>query len=119
MLLPVGETAVPSNPEYERGCMAGYIVVQVDVKDAERYEAYRQLVQPTLAAYGGRFLVRGGRVENLEGDWHPARFVVLEFDSVERAKAWWSSAEYAEAKALRQETTRTEMIVVEGIDRTS
>ena len=99
--------------------MAGYIVVQVDVKDSERYEAYKQMVQPTVDAYGGRFLARGGRVETLEGDWNPSRFVVIEFDSVERAKAWWSSDEYAEAKKLRQETTHTEMIVVEGVDRIS
>ena len=97
--------------------MSGYIFVQVDVKDPVRYEAYKQLVQPTLDAYGGRFLIRGGTVENLEGDWHPTRFVLLEFDTVERAKAWWSSAEYAEAKALRQATTHTQMIVVEGINQ--
>lgn len=96
--------------------MSGYIFVQVDVKDPARYEVYKQMVQPTLDAYGGRFLIRGGTVENLEGDWHPTRLVALEFDTVERAKAWWSSAEYAEAKALRQATTHTRMIVVEGIN---
>lgn len=95
--------------------MAAYIVVQVEIKDAERYEEYRKMVLPTLEQYGGRFLVRGGKVENLEGQWCPSRFVVIEFESEQQAKSWWSSEEYAPAKRLRQETTHTEMIVVEGI----
>jgi uncharacterized protein (DUF1330 family) len=73
------------------------------------------MVPPSLAAYGGKFLVRGGRVETLEGDWSPKRFVMVEFPSVERAKAWWDSAGYAGAKALRQATAKTQMIVVEGV----
>lgn len=94
--------------------MAAYIVVQVEVTDPQRYADYREMVVPTLEQYGGKFLVRGGRVENLEGEWSPSRFVVIEFESVEQAKAWWSSKEYGPAKKLRQETARTEMIVVEG-----
>jgi uncharacterized protein (DUF1330 family) len=95
--------------------MSAYIVVQVEVKDAVRYEDYKRLVPASLAKYGGRFVVRGGRTETLEGTWSPKRFVMLEFPDVERAKAWWSSADYAEAKALRQATSHTEMIVVEGV----
>lgn len=94
--------------------MAAYIIVQVSVNDPQRYENYKSMVPPTLEPYGGRFLVRGGAVENLEGSWNPVRIVVIEFDSVESAKAWWSSDEYAEAKALRQATADTEMIVVQG-----
>lgn len=94
--------------------MAAYLIVQVNVNDPERYENYKKMVPPTLEPYGGRFLVRGGKVENLEGSWNPARMVVIEFDSVERAKAWWGSSEYAEAKALRQATADTEMIVAQG-----
>ena len=95
--------------------MPAYVLVEVEVVDAERYEDYKRMVQPTLDAYGGRFLVRGGRAETLEGDWAPRRVVVLEFPSVERAKEWWGSGEYAGAKALRQATARTQMIVVEGV----
>jgi uncharacterized protein (DUF1330 family) len=95
--------------------MAAYIVVQVDVKDPARYADYRTMVPPTLAKYGGRFIVRGGKTETLEGDWSPKRFVVVEFPSLEQAKAWWASPEYAEAKALRQATSETQMIVAEGI----
>ena len=94
--------------------MTAYIVVQVDVKDPVKYEEYRKMVQPTLETYGGRFLVRGGNARNLEGGWLPTRFVVIEFDSVERAEAWWSSEEYAPAKVLRQAAADTEMILVEG-----
>jgi uncharacterized protein (DUF1330 family) len=94
--------------------MAAYIVVQVDVKDPERYADYRAMVPATLAKYGGRFIVRGGKTETLEGSWSPKRFVVVEFPSVEQAKAWWASPEYAEAKALRQATSETQMIVAEG-----
>jgi len=94
--------------------MAGYVVVQVDVKDPVRYADYRAMVLPTLAKYGGRFIVRGGKTETLEGDWAPKRFVIVEFPTVEQAKAWWASPEYAEAKALSQATAETQMIVVEG-----
>ena len=95
--------------------MAAYVVVEVEVQDRERYESYKQMVPASLAAYGGRFIVRGGRAETLEGEWTPERIVILEFPTVEQAKAWWSSAEYAEAKGLRQATARTQMIVVEGV----
>jgi uncharacterized protein (DUF1330 family) len=96
------------------GIMPAYIVVEVQVHDTQRYEDYKAMVPPSLAAYDGRFLVRGGKVETLEGDWSPKRFVVVEFPSVERAKAWWNSPEYEGAKKLRQATATTQMIVVEG-----
>ena len=95
--------------------MPAYVVVQVEVEDAVRYEDYKPMVPPSLEPYGGRFVVRGGKVETLEGDWAPKRFVMVEFPSVEKAKAWWASEEYKDAKALRQATSKTEMIVVEGI----
>ena len=94
--------------------MSAYLVVEVEVRDAGRYEDYKRMVPPTLAAYGGKFLVRGGAVETLEGEWSPKRMVIVEFPSAERARAWWASTEYAEAKALRQATADTQMILVEG-----
>ena len=97
--------------------MPAYIVVEVEVEDPVRYESYKKMVPPSLAAYGGRFLVRGGKVETLEGNWSPKRFVMVEFPSVEQAKAWWNSPDYAEAKALRQATAKTQMIVVEGFEQ--
>jgi uncharacterized protein (DUF1330 family) len=95
--------------------MAAYIIVNVEVQDPVRYEDYRKSVAPTLAAYGGRFLVRGGKVEVLEGSWTPKRFVVVEFPSAEKARAWWNSEEYAAPKSLRQATSYTDMILVEGV----
>jgi len=89
-------------------------VVQVEVQDHATYDEYRKLVQPTLDAHGGRFVVRGGNPQTLEGTWKPSRFVILEFHSIEQAKRWWNSPEYAPAKALRQKSAKTEMIVVEG-----
>jgi uncharacterized protein (DUF1330 family) len=94
--------------------MAAYVVVQVDVQDQATYDEYRKLVPPSLAAYGGRFVVRGGKTETLEGSWSPKRLVILEFDSVDMAKKWWASPEYAEAKRLRQQAAHTELLVVEG-----
>ena len=95
--------------------MSAYVVVEVEVLDPEQYETYQQLAPPSIAQYGGRYVARGGEVATLEGDWSPKRLVILEFPSVEQAKAWWHSAEYAEAKALRQATARTQMIVVAGL----
>ena len=95
--------------------MSAFTVVEVEVQDKERYEDYKKMVPPTLAAYGGKFLARGGVAEMLEGDWSPKRIVIVEFPSIEKAKAWWASEEYAEAKALRQATAHTRMIVVQGV----
>ena len=95
--------------------MAAYVVVEIDVTDPVGYEEYRKLGPPTVAAYGGKFVVRGGKAEVLEGDWAPKRLVVIAFESVERAKQWWSSQEYRVPKQVRQKTAMTNMIVVEGV----
>jgi len=95
--------------------MPAYVIVQVDVKDPVRYDDYKRMVPPTLEKFGGRFLVRGGKTHTLEGGWAPKRFVMVEFPTVEQAKAWWASPEYAEAKALRQSTADSMMLVAEGI----
>jgi uncharacterized protein (DUF1330 family) len=95
--------------------MPAYVVVQIAVHDAQTYERYKQLAPPSIAHYGGRYLVRGGATEALEGTWQPPRFVILEFPSVERARAWWASPEYAVAKALRQSSTHTMMLLAEGL----
>lgn len=95
--------------------MPGYVIVEIDVTDPEGYEEYRRLAAPTVEACGGRYLVRGGRTETLEGDWQPKRIVVLQFDSVEQAKEWWHSEVYGPIKAIRHRTAHTRMIVVEGV----
>ena len=94
--------------------MAAYVIGGIQINDPVRYEKYKELAAPTVLAYGGRYVVRGGAVEQLEGDWTPGRVVVLEFPTVERAKEWWGSPEYRPAKELRHATATTEMILVEG-----
>jgi uncharacterized protein (DUF1330 family) len=96
--------------------MPAYVVVEIEVTDPSKYEAYKQLAPPSIRKYGGRYLVRGGTVETLEGKWSPKRFVILRFDSMEQAKAWWQSPEYRDAKQLRQASARTEMICAQGLD---
>jgi uncharacterized protein (DUF1330 family) len=95
--------------------MPGYIIVQIRVHDAVQYERYKQLAQDSVAAYGGRYIVRGGAAETLEGSWSPARLVILEFPSVSAARDWWHSPEYAEGKALRHAVASSEMLLVEGV----
>lgn len=95
--------------------MPAFIVVEIEVVDNDRYEAYKLLAPPSIAVYGGRYVVRGGKSETLEGGWSPKRVVILEFPSLEKAKALWSSEEYAQAKALRHATAHSKMIVVEGL----
>jgi uncharacterized protein (DUF1330 family) len=94
--------------------MAAYFIVDLEITDAAGFEEYRQLVPATIEKYGGRYLVRGGRVETLEGEWQPKRVVVLEFPTVEQAKRWYDSQEYRAPKALRFRTARSKMILVEG-----
>ena len=95
--------------------MAGYVIVDIRIIDPARYEEYKRLAAPTVAAYDGSYVVRGGAAETIEGTRVPNRIVVLKFPSVERARAWWASEEYAPAKALRHETAASEMILVEGV----
>jgi uncharacterized protein (DUF1330 family) len=92
-----------------------YVIVDIEVTDPTRYEEYKRIAHDTVLAHGGRYVVRGGAAERLEGTGTPHRVVVLEFPSVAAAKAWWSSADYAPAKALRQQAATSEMIVVEGV----
>ena len=95
--------------------MPAYIIVQIDVKDPEAYEEYKALAPPSIEQYGGKYLVRGGQVETLEGAWMPRRLVLLEFPDTTSARAWWASPEYAAAKALRQRAAGSEMILVAGL----
>ncbi len=95
--------------------MAAYVIVDIDVTDPVRYEEYKQLAAPTVAAYDGKYVVRGGAADRLEGTWVPGRVVVLEFPTSERAKEWWASDMYQPAKQLRHASAKTEMILVEGV----
>ena len=95
--------------------MAAYVIFDIKVTDPERFAQYRELAPAAIAAYDGKYLVRGGATEVLEGSWIPNRVVVLEFLTVERAKRWLDSPEYREARALRQLAAKADAIVVQGV----
>ncbi|HEX2198911.1 MAG TPA: DUF1330 domain-containing protein [Burkholderiales bacterium] len=94
--------------------MAAYVMGEIEVTDPATYEEYRKQVLAVVTRYGGRFIVRGGRVETLEGGWAPKRFVALEFPSMEQAQKWYRSPEYAPLIELRQNASRGRLILVEG-----
>jgi len=99
--------------------MSAYVILDIDVHDPATYEEYKKLGPASIAAFGGRYIVRGGRTEVLEGDWQPNRIVVLEFDTIEMARAWVDSEEYAPARKLRQAAARSNVIIVAGVDQAS
>ena len=94
--------------------MAAYIIADVDVTNPAGYDEYRRQVPATVEKYGGRFVVRGGALEGLEGSWSPKRIVVLEFPTADAAKRWYNSPEYKPLIALRQKASRGSLVVVEG-----
>jgi uncharacterized protein (DUF1330 family) len=96
--------------------MSAYVIVDVDVHDPELYREYTTLVPATLEPFGGRFIVRGGEHETLEGDWRPRRLVVLEFPSSDHARRWYTSAGYAEALTIRHRASDGNLVLVEGMD---
>ncbi len=95
--------------------MPAYLFANVEVTDPAGYEQYRQRVLATIEAFGGRYLVRGGATEVLEGDWTPKRMVILEFPDMVQLQAWYHSSEYRPLLALRQATANSTLIAVEGI----
>jgi uncharacterized protein (DUF1330 family) len=95
--------------------MSAYVIVEVSVHDHREYEEYKKLTPAAIAAFNGRFIVRGGQAITLEGDWNPERIVVLEFPTVERANEWWNSELYIQAKEIRQRSATTKMIIVAGV----
>ena len=96
--------------------MPAYVIVETDVTDPEQYEHYKAASPAAIAAGGGRFLVRGGKLAVLEGDWDPPRLVMLEFDDLEAAKRWYESEAYQEAKKLREGAAGFRAVAVQGVD---
>jgi uncharacterized protein (DUF1330 family) len=94
--------------------MAAYVIGEIEVTDPALYEDYRKQVLAVVTQYGGRFIVRGGKLEPLEGGWSPKRVVALEFPSMEQARKWYGSPEYAPLIALRQRASRGKLLLVEG-----
>jgi uncharacterized protein (DUF1330 family) len=95
--------------------MPSYVILDVNVQDAVGYEQYRQAGSPSVPQYGGKYIVRGGEVEVLEGEWRPERLVVIEFESFDRAKRWYNSPEYQAALQGRLRTAISKVLIVDGI----
>lgn len=95
--------------------MAAYLIAQVNVTDPETFATYGSQVPAVIAQYGGRYLVRGGATQAVEGSWTPARLVVVEFPSMEQLKRFYHSDEYAPLIELRNKSARTDLSFVEGV----
>jgi uncharacterized protein (DUF1330 family) len=95
--------------------MAAYLVVDIEVTNAAQFEEYKRLAPVAMAKYGGRYLIRGGAYEAIEGDWKPQRLTVVEFDSMEKAKAFYRSPEYQAAIQARKGAANMKMLLVQGI----
>lgn len=95
---------------------AAFLVVEIaDINDEALYAEYRSGVSPGIRAVGGQYLVRGGSLRVLEGTWQPRRLVIIQFGSFEEAQRWWESAAYEPLKRMRQRSTTSNMILVEGV----
>ena len=95
--------------------MTAYVISEVEMRDADDFEAYRALAAKTIAQYGGRYLVRGGKAELVEGNLPPKAIVVVEFESMARLKEWYTSPDYAEALKIRAGALERRLLFVEGV----
>ena len=95
--------------------MAAYVIAHIDVKDPVRYANYIKMSPISIQKFGGRFIARGGTTESLEGTWQPKRLVILEFPTIEAARQWYASDDYAPAKALRQATSTGDLVLIDGV----
>lgn len=97
--------------------MAAYLIGDVrEIFDLERFRGYNRRNPDTIAKYGGRFLVRGGSTEVVEGDWQPGRMVVIEFDDMDSLTRWYRSPEYQTVWGERAGSARSNVIFVEGAE---
>ena len=95
--------------------MAGYVLAEIEITNPEGYKEYTTMVPATIAKYGGKFLVRGGNAEVLEGEWPQRRRVLIEFPSAAVAKQWWDSPDYEKPKALRRAHSNGRLLLLEGV----
>jgi uncharacterized protein (DUF1330 family) len=96
--------------------MPAYVIVETDIHDPEQYERYKEASPDAVHGSGGRFVVRGGELAVLEGDWNPSRLVILEFPDLDAVKRWYSSDAYQDVKRLRDGAANLRMVAVEGVD---
>ena len=94
--------------------MSAYVIAEIEVTDPAGYEEYRKQVLAVVTKYGGKFIVRGGKIDSREGGWNPKRLVLVEFPSLAQAQKWYDSPEYAPLIKLRQKASKGRLIIVEG-----
>ena len=95
--------------------MPDYIISDLTIRDVKEIETYRTRAAASIAAHGGRYLARGGKIEMLEGNWAPRNIIVVEFPGMEQARAWYRSPEYASALEVRDKALSRNLILVEGV----
>ena len=96
--------------------MPAYVLAEIEVTNPEGYKGYTAVVGESIRKYGGRFLVRGGAVHGLEGEWPARRRVIIEFPTIDAARKWWDSPEYDKPKALRRANSTGRLLLLEGFD---
>ena len=94
--------------------MPAYVLAEIEITNPEGYKEYTAHVPATIAKYGGRFVVRGGKAHVLEGEWPERRRVLIEFPTVDAARQWWNSSEYAKPKELRRANSNGRLLLLEG-----
>ena len=95
--------------------MSVYMIIEIKVKDAGMYAEYVENVRAIVEKHGGRYLVRGGAVTPLSGDWNPERMIVIEFETVEQVRRCFGSPEYLELAPVRERSAASRAIVVDGV----
>jgi len=95
--------------------MPAYVVAEIEITDPATFDEYRKGVPATIAAYGGRYLARGGAIKSWEGGWDPKRMVIIEFPSLAQAEAWYASPEYRDLRQMRQRSSSTRAVLLEGL----
>ena len=94
--------------------MAAYFIVDLEVTEPVRFKANAEAIPATVSAFGGKYLVASGTIENIEGDWNPQKLIVIEFETIERAKKWWESENYREIKEIRLESSNAKILLTVG-----
>ena len=96
--------------------MTAFLISDVTVRDADAFQTYRTRAAASIVQHGGKYLARGGKIELLEGAWEPRTIIIVEFPTIEQARAWYRSPEYAAALGVRDEALSRNLILVDGIN---
>lgn len=107
--------AVDILPTFEGTAVTALLISDVSVRDADTFQIYRTRAATSIERYGGKYLARGGEIEQFEGTWSPRTIIIVEFPSIEQARAWYRSPEYASALEVRDKALSRNLILVDGI----